>query len=115
MKLYIAISNKSDSHFNGESAAEAIKRIFYTDKNGAEHKGAHWSVNEVLKATEKLKFKDCVTDWDKYVAFNYAYADFNKIMSDEMIILAAFSFFFDDEDAPCDKVYRYVKSMSNNV
>jgi hypothetical protein len=115
MKFYITISKKSDSHFNGESAAEAIKRIFYTDKSGAEHKGAHWSVNEILKATEKLKFKSCVTDWDKYVAFNYAYADFNKIMSDEMIILAAFSFFFDDEDAPCDKVYRYVQSMSNNA
>lgn len=115
MKLFITISNKLDTHFDEESADKAIKRIFFTDKNGTEYKGAHWSMNEILKATEKLKFKPCVNDWDKYVAFNYAYADFNKIMSDEMIILAAFSFFFDDEDAPCDKIYRYIQSIFNSI
>lgn len=45
------------------------------------------------------------------IALNYAYADFNKIMSPEMIAVAAYAFFFNDEDAPEDKVYRYVEAM----
>lgn len=115
MKSYIVIrdgrSKEGRGHFDEHSAKDAVSRIYYTDDNGNEHHGAHWSIEDVQRLTSKQNFKKGVTDWDKYVALNFAYADFNKIMSPDMIVLAAHSFFFDDEDAQTDKVYRYVEAM----
>lgn len=99
------------NHYDEVSAIDAVERIYYTDDEGKEHNGPHWSIDDIREITNKQKFKENVTDWDKYVALNYAYADFNKIMSPEMIAVAAYAFFFDDEDAPEDKVYRYVEAM----
>lgn len=99
------------NHYDEASAIDAVERIYYTDDEGKEHNGPHWDIDDIREITAKQKFKEHVTDWDKYVALNYAYADFNKIMSPEMIAVAAYAFFFDDEDAPEDKIYRYVEAM----
>lgn len=52
-------------HFDKESAEEAVSRIYYTTKDGTEHHGPHWSMEQVLEATKGLQFKPCVTDYDK--------------------------------------------------
>ena len=98
-------------HFDKESAEEAVKSIYYTTKDGVEHYGAHWSLAQVLEATKDLQFKSCVTDYDKYVAFNAAYADLNKTLTTELIIETAHAFFFEDEDAPCNKIWLYMQSF----
>lgn len=115
MKKYYVVHHGNlrphSCHYDKDSAMVAVDRIYYTDDGGKEHHGPHWDINEIRRITEKQRFKDGVTDWDKYVALNYAYADFNKIMSPEMIAVAAHAFFFEDEDAPEDKVCRYVEEM----
>lgn len=110
MKIYITLKDEC-KHFDKESAEEAVKRIYYTTKDGVEHHGAHWSLEQVLDATSTLEFKDCVTDYDKYVAFNAAYADLNKALTEELIIETAYAFFFEDEDAPCNKIWLYMMSF----
>ena len=108
--IYITLKDEC-KHFDKQSAEEAVKRIYYTTKDGVEHHGAHWTLEQVLDATSTLKFKDCVTDYDKYVAFNAAYADLNKTLSTDLIIETAYAFFFEDEDAPCNKIWLYMKSF----
>ena len=110
-RMYILVSKQSHKHFDKETAEAAVKRIYYTTKDGVEHHGAHWSLEQVLEATKDLQFKPCVTDYDKYVAFNAAYADLNKVLSTELIIETGHAFFFEDEDAPCNKILVYMESF----
>lgn len=113
MSTYIVFKGKNPCrHLTKSEASEIVGNIFYTDKNGAEHQGEYWSLAQILEASKAMKFKPCVTDWDKYAAFNAAYADLNKVLpTEQMIISTAYDFFFADEDAPCDKVYRYFRAM----
>ena len=76
-RLYIVFCKGGGKckHFDKESAEGAVSRIYYTTKDGTEHHGPNWSMEQVLEATKGLQFKPCVTDYDKYVAFNAAYAD----------------------------------------
>lgn len=110
MRLYITLKENC-KHFDKQSAEEAVKRIYYTTKDGVEYHGTHWSLEQVLDATSALKFEPCVTDYDKYVAFNAAYADLCKTLTDELIIETAYAFFFEDEDAPCNKIWLYMRSF----
>ena len=110
-RMYILVSKQSHKHFDKETAEAAVKRIYYTTKDGVEHHGAHWSLEQVLEATKDLQFKPCVTYYDKYVAFNAAYADLNKVLSTELIIETGHAFFFEDEDAPCNKIWVYMESF----
>ena len=110
-RMYILVSKQSHKHFDKETAEAAVKRIYYTTKDGVEHHGAHWSLEQVLEATKDSQFKPCVTDYDKYVAFNAAYADLNKVLSTELIIETGHAFFFEDEDAPCNKIWVYMESF----
>lgn len=98
-------------HFDKESAEQAVQRIYYTDREGKEHSGAHWTLEEVQRLTSGITFKDCVTPYDKYVAYNAAYADFNKVLPPAEIIEAATVFFFEDEDAPCGKIWLYMQTF----
>ena len=98
-------------HFSKEDAERAVARIYYTDKAGREHKGAHWSLEEVESLTAGVQFKECVTPYDKWVAYNAAYADLNKVLSEADIVETATAFFFEDEDAPCGKIWLYMQSI----
>lgn len=40
-----------------------------------------------------------------------AYADFNKVLPPAEIIEAATTFFFEDEDAPCGKIWLYMQTF----
>ena len=111
MKIYIKLACKNCRHFDAESAKEAVARIFYTTKDGTEHRGAHWSIEQIKELTKGLQFKKCVTDYDKYVAFNAAYADLCKTLTPDVIIETAHAFFFEDEDAPCNKIWVYMRSF----
>lgn len=112
MRIYVIVNDGGRCHhFDERTAEEAVKRIMYIGKDGVEHHGEHWSVGEVREASKSMSFKECVTDWDKYVAFNSMYADLCRVLSDEQIVKAAHAFYFADEDAPCGKVWRYIQAM----
>lgn len=99
-------------HFDEATAREALSHLAYTDKAGKAHNGQpHWTPAQVEDATSSMTFPAGTTLWDKYVAFNFFYADTCKALDDSDIIKAAFAFFFADEDAPDGKVYRYVRAM----
>ena len=100
-------------HYNEEFAMEDVGKLRYTDKEGNEHTGAHWTLDEVETATQGKKFPEGTTLWDKYVAYNAAYADFCKKFDDEQVMDIAYLFFFADEDwNGKGKVWEY---MSMNV
>lgn len=113
MSKYIITLHKEEKvrHFDEEKAKMAVARIHYADKSGVKHEGAHWTPEQVESATAQMKFPEGTSKWDKYVAFNSFYADLCRVLDEPMIIKAAHAFYFDDEDAPDGKVWRYVKAM----
>lgn len=68
-----------------------------------------WSPDEIEKVTEGFVFPDGTTKYDKYVAFNTAYADFCKVLPDEEILKAGYSFYFADVSWNSNtKVWDYI-------
>jgi hypothetical protein len=64
-----------------------------------------------VSATRNRSFPEGATDYDKWVAYNAAYADFCKQCSDSEILNIAYLFYFADEDAPDGKVWKYMNAM----
>ena len=98
-------------HYDQTYAEYDLSTIHYTDSDGVHHQGAHWSLNEILSATRNKTFPEGTTDYDKWVAYNAAYADFCKRFSDGEILDIAYLFYFFDEDAPEGKVWKYMNAM----
>lgn len=95
-------------HYDQEFAEWDVSQISYTDKAGNPKHGAHWSVEQVESATAHMKFPIGTTKWDKYVAFNAAYADFCKKFDEAQVLDIAFSFYFADEDwGTTTKIWEY--------
>lgn len=94
-KLYGAMSG---CHYNEEFAMHDVADMEYTDKEGNEHKGGYWTVDQIEEATKNKNFPSGCTRWDKYVAFNAFWTDLCKVLDGEDIIEAAYAFWFDDED-----------------
>ena len=86
------------AHYDKEFAEADVEKIRYTDAAGNEHHGAYWTVEQIETATQSKKFPDGTTPWDRYVAYNAAYADFSKKFDDEQVLDIAYLFFFADED-----------------
>lgn len=85
-------------HYAEELAIADVENIRYLDIKGNEHRGAHWTADEIESATADKTFGKSVTKWDKYVAFNAFYADLCTVLDDAQIIDAAYVFWFADED-----------------
>lgn len=97
-------------HYNKEFAEEDVALLRFTDKEGMEHHGAHWTLEQIESATANKTFPKGTTGWDKYVAYNAAYADFCKEFTEEQILEIAWLFFFHDEDWCGDgKVWKYIE------
>lgn len=82
------------NHYNEFFAKDAVKKLIYRDCNGEEHSGEHWSLDKIKELTSKYEFSEGVTDWDKYVAFNYLYAKFCCNFNYEHIIAIGYLLFF---------------------
>jgi hypothetical protein len=98
-------------HYTPEYAEYDLSRLHYTDSEGVKRTGAHWSLKDVLAVTANKTYPEGTTDCDKWVAYNAAYADFCRRFSDNEILDIAYLFYFDDEDAPEGKVWRYMSAM----
>lgn len=85
-------------HYGEAFAMYDVSKMMYTDKNGMKHVGAHWTMEQIETATAGMKFPQGVTKWDKYVAFNAAYADLCKVFDDGDILKAGHALYFADED-----------------
>lgn len=98
-------------HYNEEYAREDVDLIDYTDKQGRQQHGAHWTIDEVKSVTRDMAFDAKVTPYDKWVAFNSFYADTCKVLTDDEIIRSAYQYFFCDEDAPDGKIWLYMTAV----
>lgn len=98
-------------HYNEEFAMEDVSKLRYTDREGNEHTGAHWTMDEVETATAGMTFPYGTTKSDRFVAFNAAYADFCKSFSDEDVLRIAYDFYFADEDwKGSGKIWMYMSA-----
>lgn len=106
-KLYGAMSG---CHYNEEFAMHDVADMEYADKEGNEHKGGYWTVDQIEEATKEMTFPSGTTIWDRFVAFNLAYSDFCKKFEDADILKIGYLFFFADEDwMPGDnKIWSYM-------
>lgn len=100
-------------HYDEETARDIVDGIRFTDRQGTEKEGAHWTAEECQQtaANMGLSFPEGTTEWDVYAAFNSFYADTCKVLSETDIIRAAHAFYFDDEDAPALKLQHYMEAM----
>lgn len=107
-KSYEAMYGK---HYNQHFAEEDVAKLRYTDKEGKEHHGGYWTMQQIIEATTALgyKFPAGTTDGDKFVAFNAAYADFSKRFEDKDVLCIGHLFYFADEDWKGEgKVWEYM-------
>ena len=96
-------------HYSEESAMRDVYKLHYTDASGAEHKGPHWTLEQVVQVTSGKKFPEGTTDWDKYIAYNVTYSDLCKVLTEEQILKAAHAMWFADEDWDSEgKIWDYM-------
>ena len=98
-------------HYDHELAQDALENITYTDKNGTKQIGPHWKLYEIIEATRGMSHPEGVTDYDKWVAYNVWYSDLSRELDDSTILKTANRFFFNDEDGPTGKIWKYMHSM----
>lgn len=98
----------SGCHYNEEFAMHDVADMEYTDKEGNEHKGGYWTVDQIEEATKEMTFPSGTTIWDRFVAFNSFFSDTCKVLTDEYVLKAAYQFYFEDEDFKGEnKVWLY--------
>lgn len=100
-----------DGHYTGEYAEHDVENLMWRDCEGNEHRGAHWTREQIRRATEGKEFPMGTTEWDRYVAYNVMYSDLCRVLSEEKIAEAAYEFFFRDDDydyAKGGKVWDYM-------
>lgn len=97
-----------NNHYDEEFARWDIEQLRYTNKKGEKKEGAYWSVEQLEEATKGFIFPNGVNKWDKWVAFNAAYADFCKKFDDAQILEIGYLFYFADEDwQGRNKIWEY--------
>lgn len=100
-------------HYDETFADYDVDQLTWTGKDGQKHHGAHWSRQQVMDATAGMTFPQSTTDCDKYVAFNSFYSDMCQELDEATILKAAHRFYFQDEDAPAGKIWRYMQCMKS--
>lgn len=98
-------------HYNQCMADSDVQLIKYTGRDGKEHHGPYWTMEQIEAATKGKKFPESTTTFDLYVAYNAMYADLCQDETDESILRIAYRFYFQDEDAPAGKIWHYMTKM----
>ena len=98
-------------HYNEEIAKADVEKMHSIDKNGVEHHGQHWSVEEVVSAMAGKSIGKTVTKWDEFVAANAFWHDLSNVLDDATIIEATYAFWFADKDWKSDgKIWDYMSA-----
>lgn len=87
-----------NGHYSECFAKHDADSLRYTDSNGTKQTGAHWTLAQIVSATQDKTFPSGVNDYDKYVAYNATYADLCRKFDDSQILDIAYLFYFADED-----------------
>lgn len=89
-----SVTSTRGRHFDEKTAEEQISRLHYIDANMEERSGAHWSQERIAELTKNFTFDSNVTDWDKYVAFNFMYTKLCTNLNYSQILNATYNLFF---------------------
>lgn len=111
-------------HFIEPYAIYQVSKMYHTNSKGVSIETPMFSIDYTKKIYDKyirVLNKD-ITVWDVYVALNAQYHDninlyekwFPNLSDDEIeskIIQATITNWFEDEDARCDKVWKYFRAI----
>lgn len=98
-------------HIDEGLAMYVMSKLYYTDRHGTPHQDPKWTIEEIEQITSEWEFEPGVTIFDKWIAFNFFYADTCKLLSPKEALKVGYYFYFQDEDAPSDKIFRYLEGM----
>lgn len=117
LKKYYSIM--AGEHFNKDFAEWQVSQMWYKDKEGKEHRGAHWTLDQTNEVYEKVKSKlpSDYNNYDFYVTANMIYsdnicmyktwwADASNDVLDGKVIDATINW-LSDSDAEKGKIWRY--------
>lgn len=113
-KIGNGISNgvtHKQEHLDEDLANQVMKHLLYIDKEDVTHDTPFWTVEEIESITGDLNFPKGTTKWDKWVGFNFFYADTCRVLNPRQAIEAGHQFYFNDIDAPENKLYKYLEAM----
>lgn len=105
-----SVTHKSE-HLDEELANKVMKHLLYIDKENVTHNTPFWTVEEIESFTQDLNFPKYTTKWDKWVGLNFFYADTCRVLNARQAIEAGHQFYFNDIDAPENKLYKYLEAM----
>ena len=114
-KLYWEFMRKQhgimfNDHYDESFAIWDVSQMHSTDKTGVKREGPHWTVEQVETATAGLKFPVGTTKFDKFVAMNAAWHDWNKVCDDAEVLKIGYAFWFADEDWDAEsKIWEYME------
>lgn len=101
----------NQEHLDEKLAHKVMEHLLYMDKENVTHDTPFWTVDEVESFTGDLNFPKGTTKWDKWVGFNFFYADTCRVLDPRQAIEAGYQFYFHDTDAPENKLYKYLEAM----
>ena len=101
----------NQEHLDEELSHKVMEHLLYIDKENVTHDTPFWTVDEVESFTGDLNFPKGTTKWDKWVGFNFFYADTCRVLNPRQAIEAGYQFYFHDIDAPENKLYKYLEAM----
>lgn len=97
------------NHYDQEFAEWDVAHITYTNRANEKKSGGYWTAEQIEQATAGMKFPTGTTKWDKFVAFNNAYADFCRKFEDGDVLEIGYLMFFGDEDWGSNtKIWEYM-------
>ena len=108
--IYKSVTHKHE-HLNEELANKVMKHILYVDKENVTHDTPFWTVDEIESFTQDLNFPTGTTKWDKWVGFNFFYADTCRVLNPRQALEAGYQFYFNDMDAQDNKLYKYLEAI----
>lgn len=106
-------------HFDERFGKWEVEKMHHTHK-GEKMTGAYWSIHDIKPVYDSMRSKlpQGTTIWDFSVALNANWHDkvdmFKEWFPDDYtdkIIEDAVNFYFEDDDAPDGKIWRYIRAM----
>lgn len=111
-------------HFIEPYAIYQVSKMYHTNSKGVSVETPMFNIDYTKKIYDKYikALNKDITVWDVYVALNAQYHDninlyekwFPNLSDDEIenkIVQAAITNWFEDEDARCDKVWKYFRAI----
>lgn len=120
-KLYAALyGHLSKGHYNEGYAEEAVKKMYYTDKDGKKHEAPYWDVQTVRDWYEPVKAKiPNYNFWDYYVTANMIGSDMSNLIKEwfedstpeereEKYAAMTLNWLHDEDWPKHDKIWHYL-------